>query len=576
MNVDDLARRIDAVSAQIVDVRDRFRSIDPHDRGGVATSVARLHDLLGDLLASESRLSVQQTALQEQQAVRETELQQYRDLFELVPVAILMTDLAGVIEQANRAATDLLGVPVDSLIGESLVVFVAERSARAELSAELVRLGTAAQSTFEYEVRVRARGGAFPALVTVSAARGPAGAVAGLHWLMRRRGAAESPPGVLEDGSRLELRAVPYGAAVTGAEADHRPLSLVGAEAADCPYRRLFDAAVDAIVLFDPDRRLADANPAAHELLGYGRHEIGHVRLDDLVARDAEQLGAIMAHLQRDGAWRGELELRRKDGGTVPVDAAVATVALPTSVAFGAGLRDITDRRRLQYGRERRRREVLSMVGHELLDALNGILLHAEILKMTGRYRRRSVDAIIASAHREQRLIEDLLDLARTDAGGLSLRPSRVDPLELLRSCISSCQATASMHVLRLDAPARMPAGRWDRIRLEQVCHNLLANAVKYSPAGGEILVRVEDLGDRARVSVADPGVGIAADALPRVFDRYFRAGPDDGPGGLGLGLYIARVLVEAHGGTISAESELGRGSVFRVTLPYEWAVRDG
>ncbi|HZO31593.1 MAG TPA: PAS domain S-box protein [Chloroflexota bacterium] len=406
MNVDDLARRIDVSSAQIVDVRDRFRSIDPHDRGGVAASVARLHDLLGDLLASESQLSAQQTALQEQQAVRETEPQQYWDLFELVPVAILMTDSAGVIEQANRAAADLLGVPVDSLIGESLIVFVAERSAREELSTEFVRLARTAPSTLEYKASVGARGGAFPALVTASAARGPAGAVAGLHWLMRRSGEAESPPGVPEDGSRLERRAAPYGAAVTGAEADHRSLLLVGSEAADCPYRRLFDAAVDAIVLFDPDRRLVEANPAARELLGYGRHEIGHVRLDDLVARDTEQLGAIMASLQRDGAWHGELEMRRRDGGLVPVDAAVATVTLPTGVAVRVGLRDITNRRRLHDERERTRREVLSMVGHELLDALNGILLHAEILTMTGRYRKRSVDAIVASAHREQRLIE--------------------------------------------------------------------------------------------------------------------------------------------------------------------------
>jgi signal transduction histidine kinase len=152
----------------------------------------------------------------------------------------------------------------------------------------------------------------------------------------------------------------------------------------------------------------------------------------------------------------------------------------------------------------------------------------------------------------------------------------RVDPLELLRSCIARRQSTASTPVLRMDAPARQPAGHWDRARLEQVCHNLFASAVKYSPAGGDVLVRIEDLGDRARVSVADRGVGIAA-ALPRVFDRFFRAHPaDDGPGGLGLGLHIARAPVEAHGGAISAESELGHGSVLRATLPHEPAPRDG
>ena len=115
-----------------------------------------------------------------------------------------------------------------------------------------------------------------------------------------------------------------------------------------------------------------------------------------------------------------------------------------------------------------------------------------------------------------------------------------------------------------------MPDGHWDRTRPEQVCHNLLSNAVKYSPNGGDILVRIEDLGDRAQLSVADHGDGIDADALPRIFDRFYRArtaGADRD--GLGLGLYLAKMLVEAHGGTISAESEVGRGSVFRVTLPF-------
>src|SRR5262249_41224593 len=144
-----------------------------------------------------------------------------------------------------------------------------------------------------------------------------------------------------------------------------------------------------------------------------------------------------------------------------------------------------------------------------------------------------------------------------------------------LRACIASYQPLVREHTLRIVAPSRMPAGHWDRTRLEQVFHNLLSNAIKYSPAGGEILVHVEHLGNRAQVSVSDHGVGISEETLPHVFDRCFRADAAGyAPGGLGLGLSIAKMLVEAHGGTISAESEPGRGSVFRVTLPYASAVR--
>ena len=164
------------------------------------------------------------------------------------------------------------------------------------------------------------------------------------------------------------------------------------------------------------------------------------------------------------------------------------------------------------------------------------------------------------------------MDLARTDARHLRLQPSHVDlygGLALLYRDLSSRYERARH--LRLDAPAELPTGYWDEDRILQVFDNLLSNATKYSPRDSEIRLRVEDLHDRVRVSVVDQGVGIEAEALPYVFDRFFRA--ESGKGGirgLGLGLHIAKTLVEAHGGTITVESEVGAGSVFRVTLPYE------
>jgi signal transduction histidine kinase len=226
----------------------------------------------------------------------------------------------------------------------------------------------------------------------------------------------------------------------------------------------------------------------------------------------------------------------------------------------------MTSRRAL----ERAQREFIATISHELMNPLTGIGLNAEILKLTERYSETAVDAIMSAARQQQRLIEDLLDVSRIESGRLRLRLGQVDLTELARSCLAHHQSLTEKHALRLDAPAAMLIGTWDRGRIEQVCHNLLSNAVKYSPNGGEISVRVEDLGERARVSVADHGIGIAPDALPRVFDRFYRtADAEQDAEGLGLGLHITKVLVEAHGGRIIVESERGHGSTFSVELPY-------
>src|SRR5215204_4480066 len=119
-----------------------------------------------------------------------------------------------------------------------------------------------------------------------------------------------------------------------------------------------------------------------------------------------------------------------------------------------------------------------------------------------------------------------------------------------------------------MEASSHPIIGNWDRDRLGQILDNLLGNAVNYSSKGGEIVVRVKAINDEAQVQVEDQGIGIAADVLPRLFDRFYQ-GQDPGVNaGLGLGLYIARMLVEAHGGRIWAESETGKGSTFVISLP--------
>jgi len=568
MSVDRLAQRIDAASARLLDLRGRLRQLDLVDRDGFAGDVARLHVLLDGLQASESDARALETALREEQATREIERRRYRDLLDLVPVAALLTTTTGLIQLANRAAADLLGVPAHWLIGKSLGAFIAERPAA--FFTRLSQLQDADAGPVAYEDHLRLlRGGPLAARVTVSAVHNPVGEVTGLQWIVQERNDATSPPGSSVNGSRPALAGAPKGVPVSSAAARQR--LLVGPRGAEAYYRSLFDSAPDAIIIFNLDRHFFDANRAAHDLLGYADAEIEGLRLDDLAIYDAERLDAIIVSLRRDGSWRGDLELRRNGGGIVTVEAAISTIASPVGIICRAALREIPDRRREQEEHAREQRDLVAMIGHELMNPLNGILLHAELLKMLGTYREGSVDAILTSVRHEQRLIDDLMDLARTDAMRLRLQPAYVDLLPILRTCIVASRTGTNRPVLRLDAPNELPFGYWDQGRLQEVFHNLVGNAIKYSPGDSEIRLIVEDLPDRVRVSVVDQGAGIDAAALPNVFDRFFRADSTKGGiRGLGLGLHITKTLVEAHGGTISVESEVGTGSIFRVTLPYE------
>jgi len=508
MSVDRLARGIDAATARLIDLRGRLRQLDPEDRDGVAGDVARLQLLLDTLHAYESAALTRETELRAEQATREIERHRYRDLLDLIPVAALMTSCSGLIQQANRAASDLLGVPPDWLIGKTLVAFIVERPAR--LFTWLVQLKDAVAGPLVYELQLRdLSGGLFTALLTISAVRGPAGDVTGLQWVIQERDATALPRAFPVNGSRRVREVGAKGVPVSSAVARQR--RLVGPKGAEAYYRSLFDDASDAIIIFDLGRQLLDANRSGCDLLGYADQEIEGLRLDNLTVSEGERLDAVIVSLRQDGSWRGDFEMRRMGGEIVLVEATIATIASPAGIICRAALRKIPDRRRDQEERARAQRELVAVIGHELMSPLTGIQLHAELLKMMGSYREHSVDAILTSVNHEQRLIDDLLDLARTDGMRLRLQPAYVDLLPILRSGIAAFRTGTKTPVLRLDGPSKIPLGNWDQGRIQQVFDNLLANAVKYSPSDSEIRLSVEDLGDRVRVSVVDEGVGIDA-----------------------------------------------------------------
>jgi signal transduction histidine kinase len=170
-------------------------------------------------------------------------------------------------------------------------------------------------------------------------------------------------------------------------------------------------------------------------------------------------------------------------------------------------------------------------------------------------------------------LVNDLLDAAKLESGSLQLEFASTDLRALVHEICEPLEPLAREKGITLaeELPAELPLMvRADRAKLRRVIVNLLSNALKFTPKGGRVSVRVEQFEERMRVSVADTGVGIAAEDIPLLFDKYEQARhrATRGEKGTGLGLYITRQLVELHGGEIHVESEVGRGSTFSFTLP--------
>ncbi len=167
------------------------------------------------------------------------------------------------------------------------------------------------------------------------------------------------------------------------------------------------------------------------------------------------------------------------------------------------------------------------------------------------------------------RLIGDLIDVVSIEAGRLAVLPAAGDVAALLEEAVAAFSQTAQGRGIDLEcrpAEAVLPAD-FDHDRMLQVLANLIANALKFTPRGGRVGVAAERTGDQIRLSVTDTGVGIPGDMLPLVFERFWQANAEDRRG-MGLGLYISKCVVEAHGGRIWAESEPGKGSAFHVTFP--------
>jgi two-component system phosphate regulon sensor histidine kinase PhoR len=313
------------------------------------------------------------------------------------------------------------------------------------------------------------------------------------------------------------------------------------------------------------DRRIIAANDRAHVLLGAGRSLVGRSLMEAFL--DARIEAAL------DEVPPGSsTTLEHRTGGGDPRGLVVRAQRAHAG-ALEIVLEDVTELRRLQQIRT----EFIDNLGHELRTPLSTVTLLAETLAreaetadVSPRMRERIARIEVETGHLAQ-MVNEMLDLARIEGGSQLRLDDEVDLAALASTSTERLRLFAERNGVTLvtQAEPELPRIRGDETRLGQVLVNLVHNAVKFSPDGGEVQIAVRREGDGIAISVSDHGIGIRRADRDRVFERFYKADRARvRGGGTGLGLAIARHVVEGHGGRIAVESEEGVGSTFTITLP--------
>jgi two-component system phosphate regulon sensor histidine kinase PhoR len=360
----------------------------------------------------------------------------------------------------------------------------------------------------------------------------------------------------------------------TGADDVERRVRLALEEAEDARWNAeqtshdtgyLTELLTAGVVRLRDDLTVEYANGAAHVMLE--RRPGSMVGRSALEAFVDTRIEGIARTAMESGSANGELTVRSSSGATVTVRARRSPVSGVWLV-----LEDVSELRRLQ----RIRAEFIDNLSHELRTPLTTISLLAETAardaeKASPRLRDRISKIEVETGHLTQ-IVNELLDLSRIESGTAQLLLDDVDLVRLARATAERLRLFAERQGLRieLDLPDRVSPVRGDEDRLGQVLVNLLHNAVKFSPDGGEIVVGVREEEGQIRVWVRDPGMGVPRADLARIFERFYKVDRARvrGRGGTGLGLSISRHVIESHGGRIWAESEEGSGSTFLFTVP--------
>jgi two-component system phosphate regulon sensor histidine kinase PhoR len=350
---------------------------------------------------------------------------------------------------------------------------------------------------------------------------------------------------------------------------------LARAEQAEAWVRNMLDQAPDPLLAIDADRRVRFLNQAAAAVFRRAPEELFGSRLDDLIADFpaivGTQAGTTAATLGMGPPLGPLRDLAIGDQLFAPV---IRPITGDPQMVATIALRNVTEQRRA----EERRLDFYAIVAHDLRSPLSSTLMRtARILR--GKFGLLPAELLAdvrkmeATLRSQVVLINDFLELARLETVGYKLDREPIDLRTVVEETVEEAVPLIEAGKLHLnrqlgDRPVEI---RGDERRLVQVVSNLLGNAIKFTPPGGELTVRMEREGSQIRTAIADTGPGIAPEALPTLFDRFTRAS-ESAVVGTGLGLMIVREIVTAHGGTVGVESQLGQGSTFWFRIPADGA----
>lgn len=324
----------------------------------------------------------------------------------------------------------------------------------------------------------------------------------------------------------------------------------------------VLDQITDGVLIADATGLIQFANPAAGRLFQFG-NPLNH------------SIAEVVRNHQLVEAWRRGQQTRQIQSESVEVPTRhqyLQLVVIPDQHTSGSLLlaQDLTRLRRL----ETVRRDFVSNLSHELRTPLASLKALAETLQEGALEdppaAQRFVDQIQIEVDALTQMVNELLELSKIESGRFSLERSSVAAADLLRSAAQRMQVQAERAniTVRVECEENLPRVQVDSQRLEQVLINLIHNAIKFTRPGGEVLLGAESGPGEVRFSVRDTGVGIPADEVSRIFERFYRVDKSRTGRGTGLGLSIAKHIIEAHKGRIWAESTEGQGSMFYFTIP--------
>jgi PAS domain S-box-containing protein len=480
--------------------------------------------------------------------------QRFRDLLEVAPDAMVIADRSGRILLANGQAERLLGYARDELVGEPVEILLPERFRGRHVDHRAAYLN---------DPRPRPMGAA-------------------LALFARRKDGSEFPTEI--SLSPLEDRDGPVVIAAIR-DISERRLMQEALRLSEERLRLLVESVKEyAIFMLDSEGNIQTWGAGAERINGYtapeivGRHYSVLFPPEDAAAgKPRRELSAAVRESQyREEGWRV-----RKGGTRFLADLTVTPLwnADGSLRGFAKVVQDVTERRRAEEEKQRAvraRDELLSIVSHDLQNAVNALALNTQVLLRIRPESEREArmhqygEIVDRSADTMKRLIRDLLDTQQIERGQLSItrRPEEVVPL--VREALDPLQAVAVEKSVRLETRFDAASGSavCDRERILQVLHNLVGNAIKFVPDGGRVVVETAPSDSQVRFTVGDDGPGILPEDLPHVFDRHWQAQSNVLRRGSGLGLFIVKTVVEAHGGRTWVESTPGAGASFSFTLP--------